>query len=172
MGSNDSIDVRAEDLGPFLLLPCTRCDAARWFHLRPHSAFAQLFGFSLFKPTAYSLHCEECEFAIDLSEADSRKALEFLPVVRDRAAGLIQESEFIAKLTAAGFRFLAEISAANTNWKCPGCGEEVPGSMTACWNCGVEQAVPATGAAEEEPSTPTLDRALNDKGAPFGQLGL
>lgn len=26
------------------------------------------------------------------------------------------------------------------DWRCPACGEEVPGGFDACWNCGADQA--------------------------------
>jgi hypothetical protein len=31
-----------------------------------------------------------------------------------------------------------------SDWKCPACGEEVPGNFDACWKCGAELPVPAT----------------------------
>lgn len=163
---------RSDDLGPLLRLPCSECDAIQWFHLKHHVTYARLLWFQAFKTSLYSLHCVKCEYEIDLSDDDAKKAVSFLPVANAFATGKIAQAEFLVKLGEVGFQFLKEFAKTNVNWKCQKCGEESPLTFSECWKCGAVREGGQMDSDDDSPRTPYLDQALKDEGGPFGSTQL
>src|SRR5262245_329300 len=83
------------------------------------------------------------EASFNTTEVSSRIVAPTLAVVNDedydRARKIVQS----AAMPPPTFR---------PDWKCPACGEEVPGNFDACWHCGAE--APAATASEESGRTP------------------
>lgn len=127
---------QTRNYGPLLQLPCPDCDKEQWFHLKEHSSGVDLLVRQVDHHCSFSLHCEKCEYPVDLQTEDAQKAVLLLPVSQAFLNGALDESGFKVALHRAEFDFLMEIEAANTNWTCPKCGEESPLTFETCWNCG------------------------------------
>ncbi|OVE75744.1 hypothetical protein BVX97_03615 [bacterium E08(2017)] len=172
MRPHSAIKGQSDNLGPLLPLPCSDCEETKWFNLTKHAIAANLLGMKLSKHTAYSLHCSKCNYSVDIAKDDIEKALSFLPVALKYSSGSITESVFNEELAKADFGFLKEIAAANTYWQCKECGEESPVTFPSCWNCGHMNENPPSATNENKPNTPHLDKALKNKGGPFGGINL
>ena len=169
-----SIKTNGENFGPLVRLPCPQCDDLEWFNLFRHSSGFGLLGITLTSADGWSMHCDKCNYPIDISNEDASKALQTLPISKQFYDGIIPGSEFIAKIDATKMTILSTLSKANSTWKCPQCSEDCPNTFAECWNCGsANPNADQINDGSEEINTPSLDKALEDNGTnPYGGMKL
>jgi hypothetical protein len=68
---------------------------------------------------------------LDLSSAAGR-----LPPIECWPELWIQDDEKLARAKSILKKTLAPLESVKKPWRCAGCGEDVEGQFTECWNCG------------------------------------
>lgn len=136
MNINDFVSSRTEDLGPFLFYHCPHCKTLRWFNLRKHIAAISVLGVDLAGRSTHIIHCVKCDYIMDVPPAETGKAVAFLPVAAQFAAGKLTEKDYLARQAAADFKFLKDFAESRAVWRCSRCGTESAMDLPSCWSCG------------------------------------
>jgi hypothetical protein len=158
MQTGRAVKVRSENIGALVKLPCPQCGETHWFKLVCHSSSFGVLGITLSKASAWSVHCENCDYQIDISKEDAEKSRQLLFLASQCFSGEVSEEHYNEALAATGLNFLAVFVQSNTTWVCPECREENPNTFGECWNCGALNR--NMDDVPNEVKTPSLDRAL------------
>lgn len=117
----------------------------------------------------WQIRCAQCAWAQDIPAREVGGLRRLCVLAADYAAGRLRREDLAEAIANCGLTTVDAILARGAVWTCSACGEEVPASLAACWNCeapqppGVAPEPDAEEMADDEPPSrqdPLLGHAL------------
>lgn len=148
-------DSHETDHGPVLPSECPgcRCRALRLIERRsayPLLRFAGVGG-------CWLIRCAECSWTLDVPKAEAAGLRRLCALAADFRAGRLSQAALTEAIRTCGLASVDKVQARGATWTCAACGEAVPTTLDACWNCetpkpGLSDADGAEPAAADIPS--------------------
>lgn len=127
---------KSENLGPAYPVQCPHCRTPVELHLVRSETWFTIYGLPVDAgPTLWYLVCPACRMAIPLRGKDAEHAQKLREAFAAFRAGKTDSVDFGCAVMEHPIEALMRVVAANTNWICAHCGEEVPETFDVCWKC-------------------------------------
>ena len=115
---------------------CPHCEQLAEFKLRELGAGLAVFGVPISRVSlTYDLVCSLCGHQQDFKEMQLAKAEQAKEIYRKLKAGELSAEDYLKQMEELNFPAFRALQKAAAKWACAVCGEDVPASINACWNC-------------------------------------